>query len=408
MYLSKTFNWSVKDNRWLFIPLGIIIFICLGTVYSWSVFKKPVEDMFNIGATQSGLPYMLFLVSYALFMSFSGGFIDRYSPRVVIIIGGVVVGLGWILSGYALNIKMLTITYGIIAGGGVGIVYGVPIAILSKWFPDKRGFVIGLTLLGFGLSPFVTAPLARWLIETYDPLSTFKILGIVFLVLIPLLGLPFKPPLEQQLPKEYNTKQKNDSLTDISTEHMLKTGAFYGLWLCFTIGTMAGLMTVGITSSVGEEIVKLSSKNAALMVSIFAIFNGIGRPLFGFLTDKLSPLKAAAIAYALLITASGLMLMTKGLLIIYFISFSLLWLTLGGWLAIAPTATTIFFGLKFYSQNYGIIFTAYGVGAILGVLISGYIRDSLGSYIYVFYPMLFLGFLGLLVATILLKNPNDL
>ncbi|MFZ5945895.1 MAG: L-lactate MFS transporter [Bacillota bacterium] len=405
MNSTETLRCPVNKTGWLFIPLGIIIYICLGTIYSWSVFRKPVEDLFNIGATQSGYPYMLFLVSYALFMSISGSFIDKYNPKLVIFTGGLFVGLGWILSGYAANIFMLTITYGLMAGGGVGIVYGVPIAVLSKWFPYKRGLVIGLTLLGFGLSPFVTAPIAQWLIDIHGPLPSFRFLGTSFFILISLLSLAFKFPPPQET-TEGNCTPKNTR--DFNTQAMLKSPNFYGLWSCFVIGTMAGLMTVGITSSVGEEIINLNAKDAALMVSTFAIFNGIGRPLFGWLTDKLYPLKAAVIAYSLLILSSASMLLAKeGSIYVYLISFSLLWLTLGGWLAIAPTATTFFFGLTNYSQNYGIVFSAYGVGAIIGVSTSGIIRDSLGSYIYVFYPMLFLGILGLGIALFLLKPSNN-
>ncbi|QNB46392.1 MFS transporter [Thermanaerosceptrum fracticalcis] len=404
----KVFGMAAEKGRWLYIPLGIIIFMCLGTVYSWSVFRKPLENLFNIGATQSGLPYMLFLASYAILMLISGGFIDKYTPKTTIIIGGIVVGLGWILSGYAWNINVLSITYGIIAGGGVGIVYGVPIAVISKWFPDKKGLAVGLTLLGFGLSPFVTAPLAKWLIDFYGPLQTFKILGTTFLVIVPILALPFRFPNEQVV-EENESSIKNDSKSlDINTKEMLQTSKFYGLWICYAIGTLTGLMAIGITSPVGEEVIKLDSKTTALMVSLFAIFNGIGRPLFGWLTDKLYPLKASIISYIVIMLSSGLMLMaTEGTVLLYVLSFALLWLTLGGWLAIAPTATAIFFGLKYYSKNYGFVFTAYGVGAILGVLISGIFRDIFGSYIYVFIPMFFLAIAGLFVALFLLRESNS-
>jgi MFS family permease len=404
----KVFGMAAEKGRWLFIPLGIIIFMCLGTVYSWSVFRKPLENLFNIGATQSGLPYMLFLASYAILMLISGGFIDKYTPKTIIIVGGIVVGFGWILSGYAWNINVLSITYGIIAGGGVGIVYGVPIAVISKWFPDKKGLAVGLTLLGFGLSPFVTAPLAKWLIDFYGPLQTFKILGTTFLVIVPILALPFRFPNEQVV-EENESSIKNDSKSlDINTKEMLQTSKFYGLWICYAIGTLTGLMAIGITSPVGEEVIKLDSKTTALMVSLFAIFNGIGRPLFGWLTDKLYPLKASIISYIVIMLSSGLMLMaTEGTVLLYVLSFALLWLTLGGWLAIAPTATAIFFGLKYYSKNYGFVFTAYGVGAILGVLISGIFRDIFGSYIYVFIPMFFLAIAGLFVALFFLRESNS-
>ena len=126
-------NNSENIKRWVFIPIGILIFMCLGTVYSWSVFRKPVEDLLNINATQSGLPYMFFLFFYAVFMPIAGGFIDKYNPKVMTIIGGLMVSLGWFLSGFVTNIILLSVTYGFIAGGGVGITYGVPIAVAAKW-----------------------------------------------------------------------------------------------------------------------------------------------------------------------------------------------------------------------------------------------------------------------------------
>ncbi|MBZ4644612.1 MAG: transporter, family, oxalate/formate antiporter [Petroclostridium sp.] len=401
---EKIFGMSPETGRWMFIPLGIIIFMCLGTIYSWSIFRIPLENLFNIGATQSGLPYMLFLAAYAVLMPISGGFIDRCGPRTMIMVGGMAVGIGWILSGYAWNINILAITYGIIAGGGVGIVYGVPIAVISKWFPDKKGLAVGLTLSGFGLSPFVTAPLARLLIDFYGLPQTFKILGITFLIIILLLALPFKFPNQESIIENKNQSKNHMEFSDVDTKKMLKTSRFYGLWICYTIGTLIGLMTVGITSAVGEEVIRLDYKTTALTVSLFAIFNGVGRPLFGWLTDKLYPLNASIISYIIVILSSGLMLMAKeGAVVLYVFSFSLFWLTLGGWLAIAPTATAIFFGPKYYSKNYGFVFTAYGAGAILGVLISGILRDVLGSYIFVFYPIIFLAILGLLIAIFLLR-----
>ena len=280
---------STAVKRWIYIPIGIIIFMCLGTVYSWSVFRKPIEKLFNLTATQSGLPYMFFLFFYAVFMPITGGFIDRYSPKIMTIIGGLIVALGWFLSSFSTSIQMLTFTYGVIAGAGVGITYGVPIAVAARWYPDKKGLAVGLTLLGFGLSPFITAPLANYLVSLNGPLFTFRILGIGFAVIISLLGLTLKFPdpeaIEDKL-KSVSNKQKS---LNIKTGNMLKTSTFYGLWICYIIGTLIGLMAIGITSPVAEEIINLDAGTAAFMLSLFAVFNGLGRPLFGWLTDKYSP-----------------------------------------------------------------------------------------------------------------------
>ncbi|MFW5999636.1 MAG: OFA family MFS transporter [Halanaerobiaceae bacterium] len=395
---------SRSRRRWQFIAIGIVIFLCLGTVYSWSVFRKPIEELFGINATQSGMPYMVFLFSYAIFMPIAGGFIDKYSPRVITIIGGLAVGLGWILSGFVRDIRVLTVTYGFITGGGVGIIYGVPIAVTAKWFPDKKGFVVGLTLLGFGLSPFITAPLAGKLIEMYGPLQTFKIMGLAFGIIITLLALPLRFPTRES----FNGLEEDDSSREIGTGEMLKTPVFYGLWGCYVIGTLIGLMAIAISSPVAEEIVRLSSGRAAMLVSLFAVFNGLGRPLFGWLTDEFSPARAAQVSYSLIILASVLMLIAgEGNVLFFAVSFSLLWLNLGGWLAIAPTATSIYFGARNYSKNYGYVFTAYGVGAILGTLLSGRVRDLLGSYIYAFYPTILLAIAGLIISHFLLQRPAE-
>lgn len=397
-------NLSTDAKRWFLIPLGIIIYMCLGTVYSWSIFKKPLERELSITALQSNIPYMLFLFFFAVFMAISGRFINKYKPKFIIGFGGLLVGLGWILSGFFKNIGLISLSYGVIGGSGVGIVYGVPIAVISRWFPDKRGLAMGLVISGFGLSPLVTAPLARFLIELYGPFNTFKILGIIFLVLISLIGLSFTfPPSNFSVSSSQTSKRK--ILAELDTKDMLRSSKFYGLWICYTIGTLIGLMIIGITSPVGEELAGLDPKFVAGLISFFAIFNALGRPLFGWITDKIYPLRASILSYVIAILASILMIITKGnVLFVYILSFALFWLILGSWLAIAPASTIILFGEKNYSKNYGIVFTAYGLGAILGGLISGMLRDLLGSYFYVFYVIIVLSIIGSIVALTLLKE----
>ncbi|MFO7820335.1 MAG: OFA family MFS transporter [Halanaerobacter sp.] len=393
-----------KNNRWIYIPLGLIIFMCMGTVYSWSVFKKPIEELFKISATQSGMPYTFFLIFYAVTMPIAGGFIDEYGPKIVTIVGGLVVSVGWILSGFTSNITLLIITYGVIAGSGVGIAYGAPMAVAAKWFPDKKGLAVGLTLGGFGLSPFITAPVANWLVSSFGVFTAFKVLGVAFAIIISLLAIPLKFPPQKMTNGGQDNENKEINFT---TKEMLKNPTFYGLWLCYVIGTTVGLMAIGISSPVAEEIIKVDASTAAFMVSFFALFNGVGRPIFGGLTDKLNPKKASLISFSLIILASVIMLnVSAGNTILYALAFSIFWLNLGGWLAIAPAATGRFFGSKNYSKNYGFLFTAYGVGAFVGNMLSGRIKDILGSYRYAFYPTIALAVVGIIIAFIMLKQPK--
>lgn len=371
-----------NKKRWGYIIVGIIIMMCLGTVYSWSVFRLPIERHFNVGTAESGYPYMFSLAFYSLFVLLTGKYIEKYSPRKIISFGGVLVGIGWILSAFAPNIYVLTISYGMIIGAGVGIVYGVPMNVIAKWFPDKKGLAVGLVLVGFGLSPFITAPIASSLVETKGVMSSFLIMGIAFTVIIPLLSLVIKLP-------EVNSENKGNiekNENDFTTKEMMKTRKFKGLYINFVFGTMIGLMIIGITSNVGVELVKLSEGSVATLMSLFAIFNGIGRVSFGWITDKFSNKSAMRLSYTLILVAAILMLMAgENSEILYVVAFCIFWLNLGGWLAIAPTATMNLFGTKNYSKNYGVVFTAYGIGAIMGVIGSGMLKEAFGGYTGIFY-----------------------
>ncbi|MFH1774729.1 MAG: OFA family MFS transporter [Methanobacteriota archaeon] len=403
----KVFGMPAEKGRWIFVAIGLIINLCLGSVYSWSVFRKPLEQIFNVGATESGLPFMFFLAFFAILMPFAGGLLDKYGPRIITILGGALVGIGWISTSFASGITMSTISYGLIAGGGVGVVYGAPIALSTRWFPDKKGLAVGLTIMGFGLSPFITAPLARMLIDLYGPLQTFGILGALFLILIILLAMPLKFPPPDWKPTGWTPSEAATSIVDLETSKMLKTSTFYGLWSCYVIGTLSGLMAIGISSSVGQEIIKLDPATAAIAISVFAVFNGIGRPLFGWLTDRLTPRCSAIISFILIFLASiGMLNAGETEIVLYMLCFCCFWLCLGGWLAIAPTSTATFFGTKHHGKNYGVTFTAYGVGAISGTLISGRLRDIFGSYIYAFYPTAALAIIGIAIAIFLLKQPK--
>jgi len=398
----RVFGLPAEKGRWFLIPLGSLVLLCLGTVYSWSIFRKPLEDLFGISATQSLLPFTVLLVLYALLMPITGFYIDKIGVSKITAIGGVVTGIGYILSSFATNIIVLTITYGVIAGAGVGIAYGVPLAVSAKWFPDRKGLAVGLTAIGFGLSPLVTAPLAKGLIAAFGVLPSFAILGISLTAIILVISITLRLPPVGWKPQTWTPKPIDT--TKNQRRQLLRSPSFYALWFCYTIGTFVGLSAIGISSPVAQEIIQLDATTAAITVSIFAIFNGIGRPLFGWLTDRLQPKGAATISYVLILIASILMLNAgEGQALTYLVGFSLFWLCLGGWLAIAPTATLILFPPEDYAKNYGIVFTAYGAGAFLGTLAIGQIRDLFGSYTYAFYPTAILAVIGIIIAQFRLR-----
>ncbi|MBP0010939.1 MULTISPECIES: OFA family MFS transporter [unclassified Roseofilum] len=414
--MNITTNYEPKLNilgipadrgRWLFIPFGMIILLCLGSVYSWSIFRTPLENELGISATQSLLPFTFVLVSFAVSMPIAGFYITRIGVRAMTVIGGLAVGLGYILSSFATHIGLLIFTYGVIAGIGIGIAYGVPMVVVSRWFPDKKGLALGLTIVGFGLSPLITAPLANSLIDAYTVRPTLRILGIAFTAIIFAIAFTLKLPPKDWHPQQHIVASQS-SVVSTYSGNLLKSRSFYGLWICYAIGTIVGLSAIGISSPVGQEIIEINPTVAASSVALFALFNGASRPFFGWLSDRFKPHYIAILSYVLILIGCLLMVNAQtGQVATYLIAFCLFWFCLGGWLAMAPTITLRFFNPDQYAQNYGIVFTAYGVGALIGTLVTGRIRDLFGTYNYAFYFMAFLAIIGIVIAQVMLKRERN-
>jgi len=388
------------DRRWDLVVLGVVANMCLGTVYSWSVFREPlvVAYGFTVGAT--GTPYAIFLALFAFSMPLGGWLQTRVGTRMTMAIGAVFVGAGWVSAGYATTIAALTVTYGLIGGLGVGISYGVPLTVVGSWFPRRRGLVVGVTLGGFGLSPFVTAPIAELLIESVGVASAFRILGFGFIVILFVVMTLMKRAM-------FTGAHTSDTphSGEVGPREMVRRPAFYGLWLTFAVGTFAGLTAIGMSAAYAVEVVGMTPGAAAAAVAGFGVFNGIGRPLFGWITDHVGTRRTALAAFALIGLGAVLLLLgDEQRVVLYLAGFALLWMLLGGWLAIAPVATTHFFGARNYAANYGIVYTAYGVGALSGGAVSGYLTAQSGSLTTTFWAILVMVVIGFGIAISLLPT----
>jgi len=395
--------------RWVYLPIGFAMNVALGTIYSWSVFRIPLERLLQWSTFESGLPFTVFLAVFGLTMPLGGKMMSTLGPKRTALVGATMVGTGWILAGFVGQtphpLGFMLVFYGLLAGLGVGLVYGVPIAVASRWIPERKGLATGVTILGFGLSPLITALAATSLIQNFGVLLTFQYLGIIFMVSLVLFSLPLRfPPSGSSLASQGCAKGAT-VYNEVTTRQMLRTKTFLGLWLSFVFGTTGGFIAISLAAKYGSEIIGLTPALAAIATAVFAIFNGAGRPVFGYLCDRMSPRITALLGFSIIFAAAVTAVWATSLTL-YMISFALLWFTFGGWLAIAPSATSTFFGLRNVGSNYGMVFTGYGMGAVVGPVVASYIYATAQSYTLAFMSTAVLALVGGTVTFLTFKSPR--
>jgi OFA family oxalate/formate antiporter-like MFS transporter len=397
---------AARLPRAAYLLLGFVMNLMLGTAYAWSVFKTPLITGFGATNFSSMLPFALALAMFSVGMVFAGRLVDKHGPRIVAILGGVLVGAGYMLSSLMDKtpwpMETLTVTYGVIVGLGIGFAYNPPIPTAVRWFPVRKGFASGLVVMGFGLSALFTAPLADFLIRTYGVPTTFLILGILFFVVLVALGafLSF-PPADWHPPAEVAMKSKRawKPVAEVGTRAMLRSPTFWLAWTLYTLGTAGGFMIIGNAKPLATEVGAVTNAVlATAAVQVLAVFNSGGRPLFGRLADVWGPRQTLLVMYILLLGAMALLSISTGAWIPLYAGIALTGMIFGGFLAVMPALSTLFFGAKNLGTNYGVLFTGYGFGAVVALFASGWIRDFFGSYTPAFYIGIALSAMGLVLS----------
>lgn len=372
-------------NRWFIVLGAIMVQLCLGAIYAWSVFRKPLEGALDITPTQASLPFSVVLISFALATVLGGRLQDRFGPRVVAIVGGALLAVGMVVSSFASGIAMLVLGYGIISGIGIGFAYVCPISCGVKWFPDKRGLITGLSVAGFGAGALIVGPLARTLIDSVGAFATFRYLGIAYLVLVVAGALILRNPAKGYCPAGWTPPQPaagkpSCAPVDYGPGRMLATGQFWLIWLLYFAGCAAGLMIIGQTSPIAQEMARLSKETAAVGVSVLAIFNAVGRIFWGRMSDTLGRTRALFLMYLINgIAVLGYFLIPSAPFL-FWVGIALVGSSFGGYLALYPAVTADFYGTKSVGLNYGLVFTAYGVGGLLSNIFAPRVKEISGNY----------------------------
>lgn len=354
-------------NRWLVVLGAILIQINLGAVYAWSLFNQPLMDKFGWAKEDIVVTFSITIAVFALTTIFAGRLQDRIGPKWVATIGGILLGVGLILSSQATTLFQLYFFYGVVGGIGIGMTYVCPLSACVKWFPDKRGFISGVAVAGFGLGGLIYKPVIGYLIDTFGVSTSFFYLGILYFVLVVAGAQLLKnPPNDDTTSSSTTTSEKTN---DFSPVQMLKTYQFYLLWTMFLFGSVSELLVISFAVDIGVELVKLDVEQAANAVMVIALFNAAGRILLGKISDRIGRKNTLVIIYAL--TALIMFYMSTGLMNypIYLIAVSFIGFGFGGFLALFPSVTADYYGTKNIGTNYGFMYQAYGLSAFAGPFI---------------------------------------
>jgi OFA family oxalate/formate antiporter-like MFS transporter len=377
--------------------------LVLGSLYAWSIIKSALESELGMDAASAAIPYTLECLVFAILMAPAGKFQDRFGPRVAASLGGLLFGAGFIVSSFCPSsenpLLVLLLGFGVLTGAGTALGYASTTPAAIKWFPpEKHGLVIGIVVGGVGMAAVYVAPLTEYLLnsESFGLKGTFRMLGLVFSVAIILFAQLLKNPPEQAVSNSRPSNAvscKKDSRADRCWNDMLKTPQFYLLWTMFFFGAGAGLMVISFAKSMAVGSIK--EIGFALVIAL-AAGNASGRVVSGLISDKIGRIRAMLIVF--IFQAATLAAMSA-------LSFSpfavmagvvLVGFNYGSCLSLFPAITADYFGLKNLGANYGVLYTAWGVGSIFAT-VAGKIKVATGSYT----PAMALAAVLCLVAAIL-------
>ena len=384
----------IKNHGWRNTFAGLGINLALGILYTWSVISKGIPEEWEWTQSDKSMPYAIACLIFSLVMVPAGRMQDKLGPRIVATIGGVLVGIGMIVASFTTSPMGYILGFGVLAGAGFGFGYASATPAAVKWFPAKKtGLIAGIVVSGFGLASVYAAPLAQWLLNNYGIAVMLQVLGVGFLIVVVALAQFLKVPhvVLQFMEKLGDVGRKRDDAeagkpvikeNDFSSGEMLKTPQFYLLWFMYACGAGAGLMIISVA-------MKIAAGAIAAVVGL-AIGNGGGRILAGFLSDKLGRKMTMfgffvfqAILLVVLSQAGNISVLASVPVLTLLVA--LIGANYGSNLALFPSITKDFFGLKNFGMNYGLVFTAWGVGGFMLAKLAGTIFDKTQSFNFAYF-----------------------
>lgn len=373
------------SKGWIVTLAGTGINLALGVLYAWSVIKKALVTQWNWSNTDASLPYTVAAAAFAVTMVFAGRLQDKIGPRWVATIGGALTGIGLIIASFSQSVTVMILAFGIFAGTGFGLGYAAATPPAIKWFhPSKKGLITGIVVSGFGLAAVYISPLTTWLLTDFGISKTFFFLGVAFLVGTTLLAqflvnppAGYQPPVPAAVAAAQAKTPAKPARKEYEWKEMLQTSQFFKLWLMFAFTSSAGLMIIGHLATIAKT--QAGWDKGFYLVALLAIFNAGGRIIAGVLSDKIGRTKTMIIVFSL----QGVNMLLFGQYLTpatMAIGAAIAGFGYGALLSLFPSTVADYYGLKNLGANYGMVFTAWGVGGVFGPILAGWVADSTGTY----------------------------
>ncbi len=371
-------------NRWLIAASAVGIHISIGSVYAYSVMTNPVKDIFDVDGSVIKWAFKIAILLLGLSAAFLGKWVEKVGPKISGTTAGIFYGIGILGSGLAVQLESLLLfylCYGVIGGIGLGLGYITPVSTLVKWFPDRRGLATGMAIMGFGFAALIFGPVMQSLFDAVGVANAFYVLGIVYMILILSSARYIERPPEGYLPKGFKPGEGGNIKADIANidaDASLKTSRFYYIWIMMFINIACGIAIISAASPMMQEKLNYTPMEAAAIVGLIGVFNGLGRIIWSGLSDYLGRANTYIIFFVFQILAFFFLPKIATELVFLVVLFTVITMY-GGGFATLPAFLGDLFGTKQLGAIHGMVLAAWGLAGVVGPTVYDVVKNATGS-----------------------------
>ncbi|HEY2754143.1 MAG TPA: oxalate/formate MFS antiporter [Pseudolabrys sp.] len=397
---------TTTSTRWIQLVLGLIAMMSISSPqYVWTLFVKPFQDGTGGSLAAIQITFSIVIVIQTWFSPVQGYLIDKFGPRLLIALGCILSGAGWVLSAYATSLTALYLTYGLFCGIGTGVVYVGIVGQMVRWFPDRRGFATGMVAAGYGFGAILTT----FPIDTMIKSSGYQHTLVVFGIILGVVGAA--AALLMRMPRADETLPPPSVMTssrDVTPGAMIKTPVFWLMFVMMTMMSTGGLMIISQFAAFSRDfgvanMMVFGMAALPLALSVDRITNGLTRPFFGWVSDRIGRENTMAMAFLLEACSVTAMVLLRNDPLVFVLLSGVVFFGWGEIFSLFPSTLTDTFGTKYSTTNYGILYMAQGIGSVLGGPLAALLYAQTGSWLPVFVIIIAMDALTGILALFALK-----